>query len=184
LDERAQWIDEIWDKISQSISNPFDGDMWWTEAGDPWQFLATALELQRILNSPNPAKCTTGLTVHQDGSCNGLQHYSALTRDAFGGKAVNLVPADKPADVYSTVLHFAKIRIQGDESRGDKLARLLLKYVNRKTVKQTVMTSVYGVTHLGAKDQILKQLIDREDIDWPDTLEKKEVTVHYCFRED
>jgi len=34
--------------------------------------------------------------VHQDGSCNGLQHYAALGRDLTGGYAVNLCPSDKP----------------------------------------------------------------------------------------
>lgn len=40
--------------------------------------------------------------------------------------------------------------------------------IARKTVKQTVMTSVYGVTWIGGRDQIIKQLkvlypeIDRE----------------------
>ncbi|GFH30236.1 DNA-directed RNA polymerase, partial [Haematococcus lacustris] len=39
----------------------------------------------------------------QDGSCNGLQHYAALARDSRGAAAVNLVPSDKPQDVYSAV---------------------------------------------------------------------------------
>ncbi len=34
--------------------------------------------------------------MHQDGSCNGLQHYAALGRDESGGRAVNLLPVDKP----------------------------------------------------------------------------------------
>lgn len=36
------------------------------------------------------------MPVHQDGSCNGLQHYAALGRDMTGGFAVNLCPSDKP----------------------------------------------------------------------------------------
>lgn len=36
------------------------------------------------------------MPVHQDGSCNGLQHYAALGRDLTGGYAVNLCPSDKP----------------------------------------------------------------------------------------
>ena len=39
----------------------------------------------------------------QDGSCNGLQHYAALARDQDGGRAVNLMPGDAPADVYRRV---------------------------------------------------------------------------------
>ncbi len=38
--------------------------------------------------------------LRQDGSCNGLQHYAALARDQDGGRAVNLMPGEAPADVY------------------------------------------------------------------------------------
>jgi len=37
-----------------------------------------------------------------------------------------------------------------------ELAEALKTHVNRKTIKQTVMTSVYGVTFIGAKAQIQK----------------------------
>jgi DNA-directed RNA polymerase len=30
--------------------------------------------------------------IHQDGSCNGLQHYAALGRDIEGANQVNLAP--------------------------------------------------------------------------------------------
>ena len=35
--------------------------------------------------------------------------------------------------------------------------------IKRKVVKQTVMTSVYGVTPLGARQQILNRLVDLHD---------------------
>lgn len=40
-------------------------------------------------------------------------------------------------------------------------ARLLINQVDRKLVKQTVMTSVYGVTYIGARDQIKRRLKGR-----------------------
>ena len=43
------------------------------------------------------------LPVHQDGSCNGLQHYAALGRDELGGLQVNLLPTDEP-QVYLNAL--------------------------------------------------------------------------------
>lgn len=36
--------------------------------------------------------------------------------------------------------------------------------VDRKLVKQTVMTSVYGVTYIGARDQIKRRLKERNAI--------------------
>jgi len=38
---------------------------------------------------------------------------------------------------------------------------VLLGHVDRKLVKQTVMTSVYGVTTMGAKDQIHSRIRER-----------------------
>ncbi|PIN06369.1 DNA-directed RNA polymerase [Handroanthus impetiginosus] len=43
-------------------------------------------------------------------------------------------------------------------------ARLLVNQVDRKLVKQTVMTSVYGVTYIGARDQIKRRLMERDAI--------------------
>lgn len=51
----------------------------------------------------DPTTFISHLPIYQDGSCNGLQHYAALGRDQEGGKEVNLVPAEKPSDVYSSV---------------------------------------------------------------------------------
>jgi DNA-directed RNA polymerase len=42
-----------------------------------------------------------------------------------------------------------------------ELAKKLPDNIKRKTIKQTVMTSVYGVTFIGARRQIYKQLRDQ-----------------------
>src|SRR3546814_14260161 len=43
------------------------------------------------------------IPVALDGSCSGLQHFSAMLRDEEGGAAVNLLPAERPQDVYKRV---------------------------------------------------------------------------------
>lgn len=49
-----------------------------------------------------------------DGSCNGLQHYTALSRDKKGGYEVGLMDRDLPGDVYSKVLEIVleKVKIR------------------------------------------------------------------------
>lgn len=47
------------------------------------------------------------------------------------------------------------------------LAQSVLQEIDRKLVKQTVMTSVYGVTFIGARDQILNRLRERRAFDDP-----------------
>ena len=69
---------------------------WWQNADAPWQLLAVCYDLKAALDSGNPATYCSKIPVHQDGSCNGLQHYAALARDESGGRAVNLLPVDKP----------------------------------------------------------------------------------------
>jgi DNA-directed RNA polymerase len=114
----------------------------------------------------------THLHCHVDGSCNGLQHYSALGRDYQGGFEVNLIDRDRPGDVYSKVLDIVLTKLKEEDNPNFiKFAQLLLEnnLVKRKTIKQTVMTSVYGVTLIGAKDQIKRQLKETSNFD-QDTL--------------
>lgn len=73
------------------------------KADKPWETLAACMELRDALAHPDgPENYPSCLPVHQDGSCNGLQHYAALGRDVEGAKLVNLIEVgdDKPADVY------------------------------------------------------------------------------------
>jgi DNA-directed RNA polymerase len=45
-----------------------------------------------------------------------------------------------------------------DAERGLKIAQVLEGHIHRKVIKQTVMTTVYGVTRFGARLQIARQL--------------------------
>jgi DNA-directed RNA polymerase len=45
-----------------------------------------------------------------------------------------------------------------DAARGLKIAQVLEGFIRRKVIKQTVMTTVYGVTRYGARHQIARQL--------------------------
>ncbi len=56
--------------------------------------------------------------------------------------------------MYSAVAGEVQRIAEADAERGRLEARALLGNINRKLVKQTVMTSVYGVTNIGARDQI------------------------------
>ena len=65
--------------------------------------LATCMEISNAIRSGDPENFISHLPVHQDGSCNGLQHYAALGRDEYGGRQVNVLPSDRPEDVYAEV---------------------------------------------------------------------------------
>lgn len=104
--------------------------------------------------------------MHQDGTCNGLQHYAALGGDARGARQVNLDITDRPSDVYTFVANMVEKRMREDleQDPENKFAKMLVGKIARKVVKQTVMTTVYGVTFVGAREQIERQLKDRGDV--------------------
>ncbi|XP_073442387.1 DNA-directed RNA polymerase, mitochondrial isoform X3 [Dendrobates tinctorius] len=158
LQERRQYADDIMDDILDSADRPLSGRKWWMEADEPWQTLACCMEVANAIRSPDPAKYISHFPVHQDGSCNGLQHYAALGRDEIGARSVNLMPSETPQDVYSGVAQQVEEFRKIDAKKGIKIAQILEGFIGRKVVKQTVMTVVYGVTRYGGRLQIEKRL--------------------------
>lgn len=112
------------------------------------------------MDSPDPTKFVSHLPTHQDGTCNGLQHYAALGGDKAGAAQVNLEPSDRPADIYTAVANAVIDEVNRDSAAGNPVAQLLQGKITRKVVKQPVMTNVYGVTFYGAKAQVKKQLVE------------------------
>ncbi|OBZ74536.1 DNA-directed RNA polymerase, mitochondrial [Grifola frondosa] len=164
FDERVQFVHDHLEDIYDSAEHPLDGKGWWKKADDPWQCLATCKELTKALESPDPLAYECALPVHQDGTCNGLQHYAALGGDAVGAAQVNLAATERPSDVYTYVAQMVEAQLQQDVAKDHKFAKMLSGKISRKVVKQTVMTTVYGVTFIGAREQIEKQLKARDDI--------------------
>lgn len=72
--------------------------------------------------------------------------------------SVNLAPSETPQDVYANIAHHVEEMRKLDAANGVKVAIDLEGVIKRKIIKQTVMTTVYGVTAYGAKLQIKKQL--------------------------
>jgi DNA-directed RNA polymerase, mitochondrial len=168
LSEREEFATKNLNNIYDSAMNSLTGKRWWLKAEDPWQCLAACIEIRNAIESGDPTTFISQLPIHQDGTCNGLQHYAALGGDSWGAKQVNLEPGDRPADVYTAVANLVKESIASDKEKGNPFAIILDGKVTRKTVKQTVMTNVYGVTYIGAKAQVRKQLVAAHN-DLPNT---------------
>ncbi|XP_060666767.1 DNA-directed RNA polymerase, mitochondrial [Drosophila nasuta] len=166
--ERLLYAEEIMPEILDSADNPLTGRMWWSKSDEPWQTLACCMEIANVQRSPDPSAYLSRFPIHQDGSCNGLQHYAALGRDQAGACSVNLSPSAIPQDVYSAVAALVERTRKTDAQNGLHVAAALEGFVRRKVIKQTVMTTVYGVTRYGARLQIARQLKDIDDFpkDW------------------
>ncbi|KAK1805942.1 hypothetical protein P4O66_012981 [Electrophorus voltai] len=160
---RLEYANSHMDDILDSADEPFAGRKWWMDADEPWQTLACCKEIANASRSPDHTKFISHFPVHQDGSCNGLQHYAALGRDIIGATSVNLMPCEVPQDVYSSVAQQVEAFRARDAAKGMKIAQVLEGFINRKVVKQTVMTVVYGVTRYGGRLQIEKRLKEMDD---------------------
>lgn len=166
LDEREAFVDANLEQVFRSAEAPLENVEWWKKADKPWQVLSVCFELNEAYKLADPTEYESNVPVHQDGTCNGLQHYAALGGDIEGARQVNLVPADRPQDVYKFVAGLVEKRLEVEAAAGNEYAKFLSGKITRKVVKQTVMTNVYGVTFVGAVAQIEKQLthlFDKDD---------------------
>ncbi|XP_039622586.1 DNA-directed RNA polymerase, mitochondrial [Polypterus senegalus] len=181
LPERLAYANEILEDILDSAINPLDGRKWWMAADEPWQVLACCMEIASAISSPDHRKYISHFPVHQDGSCNGLQHYAALGRDTIGATSVNLMPCDVPQDVYSSVAQQVEEFRRLDAMKGVKIAQVLEGFISRKVVKQTVMTVVYGVTRYGGRLQIEKRLKEIDEFPKEYVWDASHYLVHQVF---
>lgn len=133
----------------------------------PWQFLAWCQEYARLLEhlaDGDPVEdFVSHIPIAMDGSCSGIQHYSMALRDPVGGEAVNLVPGDKPQDIYQRVADVVTGFLRLDASKsGDNaaFARQWLDFgVTRKVCKRPVMTFPYGSGRFGYREQLREDII-------------------------
>lgn len=153
--DRVAWVEEHTEEILRSAEDPH-GFRWWCDADSPWQFLAFCFEWKAFQDIGLGFE--SGLPVGVDGSCNGLQHFSALLRDPIGGAATNLTPGDRPADIYQEVADKVLKMLAGND---DPLAKGWLRMgITRKTTKRCVMTLPYGATRHAFGDFIDDYLCD------------------------
>lgn len=156
MEQLAVFVQENKQNIIRSAQKPFE-ESWWAAGDTPWQSLALCQELAAIWEFNGPiSEFRSRIPVHQDGTCNGLQHYAALGRDEIAAKSVNLEPGQTKADVYLDVLEVVREKVQADIGNPEfsLQAKVALPLLTRKVLKQTVMTTVYGVTFYGAIRQI------------------------------
>lgn len=163
FDERVQWIERHAAEFLDSAYAPFDGRRFWTEADDPYMALAFCQEwaaLTRWVEADNPQETfVSHLPVAWDGSCNGLQNFSAMLRDPVGGAATNLVPQETPADIYQRVADVANEQVEKDVRSGKDVNAVYWRgKVTRKIAKRPTMTLPYGSGRFGFRSQLVQEL--------------------------
>lgn len=161
-DERIAWVDQHAARIVAMAEDPVS-NFGWAEADSPLQFLAWAKEFARW--RADPATFISHIPVGMDGSCNGLQHFSAMLRDAVGGRATNLLAGNRPNDIYNQVAAVTLAKLQAidpatlEERQQGYLSKWLQHGINRKLVKRSVMTLPYGSTRFSCSDFIVQDYL-------------------------
>lgn len=191
FEKRIQWVYDHEEQIIDSGLHPLDGRMWWAQLDwdgnpihdDPWLFLAFCMEWAQYAASGYSKEFVSHLPIAMDGSCNGLQNFAGLLKDEVGGAAVNLLPQEEPNDIYTQVADLLTELVHGDltstqvrkvnfKAKGSEEARTVELHVaalakawdgkiDRKLVKRGIMTTPYGVTSYGLREQIEEQLEER-----------------------
>lgn len=161
-DERIEWVNSNTRLVYEYANDPLKC-LDWTKADKPFQFLAACIEYKNYLNDPEGFKST--LPVYIDGTCNGLQLYSAMLKDEKAGKNVNLIDSERPCDIYDTVAKRLIELLHANEDKKSAQDWLSLG-INRKLTKRSVMTLVYGATKFSCRDYVKDYLLDNYDINF------------------
>ena len=182
FEERIKWVEDNHDNIMAAAKAPMDSIEWWGKLDSPFCFLAFCFEYAGVMHHGLSYNCS--LPIAFDGSCSGIQHFSAMLRDHIGGHAVNLTPSGKVQDIYRIVSdrieeELKVLLVNGtdnemvtheDKKTGEiterlklgtrELARQWLTYgMSRKVTKRSVMTLAYGSKEYGFADQVYEDIV-------------------------
>ena len=119
LDDRYRWALGNENAFIDFAERPKENKIW-MGADAPWQFLSACFELMTLrkwqydewLSAGQPGSLDvcfnnfdfpSDLVVYIDGTTNGLQHLTALTRDDATAGFVNLLPQATPGDLYNYI---------------------------------------------------------------------------------
>lgn len=153
--DRAAWATENMNGIIASAAEPLGCGWWHSDRDDPWGLLAACFDISAAVSSGNPSGWASATPVHVDGTCNGLQHLSALGLDQAGAVATNLTSDPTRHDIYSMVADRVRARVSHEVADGVAVAALWDGRIDRSVVKRAVMTTPYGVTSRGMRTQLV-----------------------------
>nr|YP_010130257.1 DNA-dependent RNA polymerase [Clavaria fumosa]QPZ51159.1 DNA-dependent RNA polymerase [Clavaria fumosa] len=150
--DRINWVKNNYNKI---IS--LDKELI-LSADNPFIFLSFCLNVKELHKNPNTI---IKIPVFLDATCNGIQHLAAIMQDIELGTKVNLIPyesEDKPRDIYFELIDPINKAINKFGKENDEYNTLSLVKLNRKIIKQSIMTKVYNVSVYGISQQIQNKL--------------------------
>lgn len=189
MDERVAKVSspEFIEKCKEFADDPVTFNQWAMGkngggADKPWQFLNWCFEyvefIRYVESGGDPERFVSYIPCAMDGSCSGIQHYSAMLRDKVGGAAVNLTlnTTDAPNDIYGSVCSIVLRKLNQiadgyyegtvgkiDNQLAIELAKEWLRLQpNRSLTKKPVMTLPYGSTQMTCREHVSQWLKDMQ----------------------
>ncbi len=183
FEERLQWVNAHEEVILRVAEDPLQ-ELFWAGVDSPFCFLAFCFEWAGYKRLGD--EFVSHIPVAFDGSCSGLQHFSAMLGDEVGGGAVNLVPGETPEDIYRMVAEKVIQQLKADLGHGTSdewvekeygttdnkdtrsvlqlgtksMAERWLAYgITRSVTKRSVMTLPYGSREYGFSEQLMTDVI-------------------------
>nr|WP_316651469.1 DNA-directed RNA polymerase [uncultured Gellertiella sp.] len=153
FEERVKWVYENDAMLRQIAKDPYTNKEWFT-ADKPWQVLACIFEWNAYREANERGeKFYSSLPGMVDGTCNGIQHLSAIIRDEVAGEYVNLTPGEKPRDIYKFIADALQVELEAIEQAGGEHAQVAAWWLEfcgrdmpRSLTKRQVMVLPYGGT--------------------------------------
>ena len=158
FDDRVAWVDRNHDLLLAVAANPLDMRSLWTDnkstkKNPSFQRLASIFDYEETA-----LHGTTSYPVQLDGACNGSQHWSAIRKDPTIATLTNVMPVDKPQDLYQFVADVSTKEMKRQVAEGDDDSNWSGRFLEhwdgklgRKVVKRATMCDAYGITKHGVR---------------------------------
>lgn len=176
FEDRIQWVEDNADAIMQTAANPLDMTDFWCKKDSPFCFLAFCFEYAAVVK--HGLSYVSSLPLAFDGSCSGIQHFSAMLRDHIGGHAVNLTNSGKVQDIYRLVVLEVKKLLDEDVVSGTDRWMKEVKDKKTKEVKE--------ISQLGTKEaarQWLEFMGNMDESKWRGITKRSVMTLAYGSKE-
>lgn len=165
LKDRVAWVKANEEMILDIGANP-KGDHRWMSVSEPFQALRFCLEWSAF------RKQGYGFVSHMvtcvDGTCSGIQHYSALLLDSVGGRSVNLIPGLPRQDIYQDVADKTIEKLFRESNQFPAECANLIKFgVTRKTTKRQCMVVPYAGTFSSCMEYTREAVKERIEDGYP-----------------
>ena len=159
---RVAWVEANQREISLVATDPLGkGRLYWTEEADePWTYLAACREYYEIFIEKS--KATTHIPCGIDATASGLQILGALMGDDSTCRLVNVLPTNKPSDLYQAIIDKTIKLIKDDRPRRRGIP---LDQLSRSVAKAPTMTLAYGSTPWRRKSQIFDACNGKRGLD-------------------